>query len=272
MNEGSPGNDSKGVFSQPRGILRVLEVLTACAMHRDGITLAALSRELKLPKTTLHRILRTLEGEGYLSELGGYYSIGPASASMGKLLSAQKPNATLTELARPVLEWLARETNESAMLGTLADQRDSIIFTDAIDSTAPLRFTLPIGDRRGLHYGSAGKAALAFFPEAERDAYIENAEFVQLTPYTTRPADISKVLAKARAAGVVYDRDGNFEGASAMSSPIFGPGGSVLGAVAIAGPTYRMDANREPFENLIRAAAKRISRAAGYMDDYPPTG
>lgn len=45
-------------------------------MRPEGGTLAALSKELKLPKTSLHRLLRTLEHGGYLENLSSGFGFG----------------------------------------------------------------------------------------------------------------------------------------------------------------------------------------------------
>lgn len=255
----------------PRGILRVPEVLIACASKPNGASLAILSKELQLPKTSLHRLLRTLEYGGYLSHKGGNYVPGPASFHLANLIGQLQPNTSFPANVRGLIEWLARETSESVMLGVLSEDRKDMIFISAIDSTEPLRYTLPIGERRPLSSGASGKTALAFFPAEEREAYLQQAEFRQHTPYTTRKEDLPALLRQVRRDAVVYDRNGNFEGASAIASPVFDKQGTLFATVSLAGPTYRTDANRQRFETLTRATGERISRMQGYLGEYPPT-
>lgn len=257
--------------SRPRGILRVPEVIIACASKPNGGSLAALSKELKLPKTSLHRLLRTLEHGGYLSHQAGHYVPGPASFHMAHLIGQLQPPTNFQAVARPSIERLAKETNESVMLGILSEDQNEILFVDAIDSTEPLRYTLPIGGRRALFCGASGKVALAFLsPEFQAD-YLARTEFFQITPSTVRKEEMPALLTQINGTGVVYDRNGNFEGASAIASPIFNNHGAVFGAVSLAGPTERTDAHLKRFQALCRDTGERISRALGYMGKYPPS-
>jgi DNA-binding IclR family transcriptional regulator len=73
-----------------------------------------------------------------------------------------------------------------------------------------------------------------------------------------------------RQAGVVYDRNGIVDGASAVASPVLDRDGRAFCAVSIAGPTERMDARRGELEALVRGAGQQISRILGHSGPYPP--
>jgi DNA-binding IclR family transcriptional regulator len=245
-------------------------VLIACAARPQGGSLATLCKELQLPKTSLYRLLRTLEHGGYLTHQAGYYVPGPASFHMANLIGRRQQDTSFPASGRPSIEWLARETSESATLGILSDERTEIIYVSGVDSTEPLRYTLPIGVRRPLFSGASGKAVLAFMPEEEREAYLATVEFFQITPSSTRREELPELLAQIRRDGFIYDRNGSFDGASAIACPIFDAEGRAFAAASLAGPTERMDANRERFTMLTRSTAERISRGLGYMGVYPP--
>lgn len=254
----------------PRAILRVPEVLSALASKHAGSSLAELSQQLKLPKTSLHRLLRTLEHGKYVTYQAGSYQLGPETFRLGRLIGQAAPTATFPACARPVLEWLANETHESVMLGILSDQMTEMVYVEVIDSKAPLRFTIPVGNRRPLYTAAAGKAVLAFLPAEVQKRYIEEADFVQLTPFTTQRHEMPELLRKARAEAVVFDRNGSFQGAAAIASPAFDRDGQVCCAVSVAGPTERLAADQERIEQLVRKAGDRISRILGLTGDYPP--
>ena len=255
---------------QPRAILRVPEVLAACAATPDGASLAQLSNELELPKTSLHRLLRTLESGAYLQRSGDTYRLGPESFRLAHLIGQYQPSKLYPACAKPVLEWLAQETHESIVLGVLSEDRTSMVYVDSIDSTAQLRFTVPIGSRRALYRGAAGRVVLAFLPEEEQRRYIDTTELVPDTPRTPTREQLPGILQTAREQAILFDVNGNFAGASAMSAPIFNNEGQVFSAVTIAGPTDRMVSNKTRFEALARTAAARISSLLGYNGVYPP--
>lgn len=254
----------------PRAILRVPEVLMAISDKRGGSTLAELSQQLKLPKTSLHRLLHTLEHGGFLIRQAGLYSPGPESFRLARLIAQAMPAQDFPACARPVLEWLAHETGETVTLNALSDRGSETIYVDVIESEAPLRFTVRVGNRRPLFSVAAGKAILAFLPPDQQQRYLEQTEFLQFTPETTHKDEMPAVLRAAHDQAVVFDRNGIVDGASGIASPVFGGDGAVFCAVAVAGPTDRVEAHRERLERLVLDAGERISRIVGFSDEYPP--
>ncbi len=256
----------------PRAILRVPEVLMAVATADGGRTLADLCRDLGVPKTSLHRLLRVLEHAGYLVNASGTFLPGPESARLAAALQGgpPQPHPSFPACARPVLEWFAGITGETTMIGAFAEQSREIVYLDVVESTAPLRYAPAIGDRRPLHAVPAGKAILAFQPLAYRLDYLDQAEFVQATPQTTDKAELPDVLEQVRHEAVAFDRNGYVRGASALASPIFGRDGRVRHAVSVTGPTDRIAASLDSLRDLTRTAGQRISRILGFSDPYPP--
>lgn len=256
--------------SGPRAILRVPEVLLALAAKRGGSSLAELSTQLEVPKTSLHRLLHTLERAGYLAHQAGLYMLGPASFHLATLVGKAAPSTAFPACARPVIEWLAQKTHETVLLGVLSDRKTEIVYVDVIDSDASVRFTIPIGDRRPLFSAASGKAVLAFLSRVEQQTYTDNTEFTRFTPDTTKKKELPGLLREVREKAVAFDRNGKVVGASAIASPVFDGDGKVFASVSVAGPTERMETHRLQIEPLVRKAGERISRVLGYGFDYPP--
>lgn len=254
----------------PRAILRVPEVLMAVAGRRGGISLAELAQNLALPKTSLHRLLRTLEGGGYLVHAGGLYSPGPESQRLAGVLSRASQLADFPSCARPVLEGLAAETGETVMLSVLSEAGTESIYVDVIESEAPLRFTLRVGNRRPLFSTASGKVMLAFASADAQKRYLAQADFLRFTAETSGRKDLPAILKQAFKDAVVFDRNGIVDGASGVASPVFDRDGQVFCAASIAGPTDRVAAHRARIEHLVLQAGERISRILGYSGGYPP--
>lgn len=258
------------VESAPRNILRVPEVLAACARAADGATMLDVSAQIDMPRTSLYRMMRVLEQGNYLRRAGGRYSIGPKGRQLGMLLNRIGPAEEFPQCARPIMEDLAQQSGESVTLGTLTPDCATMVFIDSIASNAMLRYTVPAGDRRPLYRSASGKAVLAFLSkEAQRD-YLAQTDFVPATPYTTRREEMPQVLDAAARDGWVHDRNGNVEGASAFASPIFDGKGDVFAAISVAGPTERIDANIALLRELVTQAAEAISHKLGYEGSVPP--
>lgn len=250
--------------------LRVLEILEALASS-DARSLRELTDLMQLPRASLHRLLRSLEGAGFLTESGQRYSIGPRSQRLAQLLSAGGQLANLAERARPVLERLAARTGETVILGRLSEERSEIVYVDVIVAESPLQYAVPSGDRRPLYSSATGKAVLAFMPPEEQSSYIAKADFKAITPFTTRREDIGAILAQIRQQGVGQDKDGHFIGASAIASPIFGANGEVFASIVVAGPADRLEQISEKIVELVREAGEAITRMMGYEGPYPPS-
>lgn len=252
-----------------RAILRVPEVLIAVASG-TGLSFAQIRSQLGLPKSSLHRLLRTLEQGGYLVERSGAYSLGPASARLSLKLASALPAKDLRGYVRPTLEAMAEESGESVMLAILTGDREMITYVDVINSSMPLRVTVPLGQKRPLYAAASGQAILAFMTTQEQDRYLACTDFLRLTPDTLDSGGLSRKLAEIRERGVVFDRNGSFIGASGIASPCFDGDRTVCCAISVAGPTERLEPIREKLSRLCLEAGERVSRILGFTGTYPP--
>lgn len=250
--------------------LRVLEILMEVAQSPSPQALRQLTANLNLPRASLHRLLRTLEARGFLAERAEGFVLGPESYRLSRLIGRSAPTVEFPQSARPVLEWLAKETSETVILGKLSELRTEIVYADVIVAESPLQYAVPAGDQRPLYSSATGKAVLAFLPPEEQQRYIANVLFEAITPFTTRRDQIDEMLDRVRRAGVLHDRDGHFVGAGATASPVFDRDGHVFAAVVVAGPNERMDESPVPIAPRVREAGTRISRIMGYEGPYPP--
>jgi DNA-binding IclR family transcriptional regulator len=113
-----------------------------------------------------------------------------------------------------------------------------------------------------IHTGAMGKVLLAFSDAAEREEILDRTELVAYTPATiTDRAMLDRELAKIRDAGFAESRGERSPGVAAVSAPVLGPDRRLIAALAIIGPSERLDDEmlarlRKP----LGAAAREISR------------
>lgn len=251
----------------PRSALRVMDILSALATEPEGLTLAKLSDRLKLPKTSVFSLLRALEGGGYARSDNGHYTVGDQALKLGASLGQAR---SFPKCARPVLERLARETEETILLGVLSEEGHEISYVDVIESEKPLRFAVRIGNRRPLYCTAAGKAMLAFLPKNVQTTYLAQTKFVKFTGDTSSKEELVALFPEIRRRGVVVDANGIIDGATGIASPCFDDAGLVSCSVTIAGPTARILLTREQIERQTLKAAEQISQILGYRGPYPP--
>lgn len=252
--------------SGPRSVLRVLEMLELVATQSDGLTLTEITTKLELPKTSVFSLLKALEIGGYLTQRSGRYVIGLRAFNLG---AALRQPGSLAQYARSTLEWLAAETEETILLAVMADDGIEITYLDVIESEAPLRFTVRVGNRRPLYCAAAGQAMLAFLPAKLQQRYVADTPFIKFTGDTLDKDALISLLPEIRKKAVALDANGIVDGAAAIASPIFDRNGSVTCAVAIAGPSLRMVGDKKRFAELSKEAGRRISTVLGYEGVYP---
>jgi len=251
----------------PRSALRVMDILQALAAEPEGVTLAKLSERLRLPKTSVFSLLRALEGGSYVRGQNGHYVLGDQAFRLGGSLAQVR---SFPKSARPVLEWLARETEETILLGVLSEEGHEISYVDVIESEKPLRFAVRVGNRRPLYCTAAGKAMLAFLPKAVQARYMAQTKFVKFTFDTSSKEELAAMFPEIRRRGVVVDANGIIDGATGIASPCFDAEGVATCSVTIAGPTARLLETRERIEQLTLKAAEQISQILGYRGPFPP--
>ena len=261
----APEGENGAPAAVGRAILRVLNVLAELAARPAGMTLAQLTVSLDVPKASLFRILQTLRQAGYLVQDEGTFRLGEHSFLLSRLIGEIAPRSSFPDCARPVLNWLAAETGETAMLAQLAKDGAEIVYLAVAESARPIRFAVGEGDTRPLYCAAAGQAMLAFLPEERRRGYLANADFTPFTPLTCDAAQLARRLDEIRRTGVAIDRGGRVEGASGIACPVFDSAGQVWAAIAIAGPSDRIEAGRDPIAALARRGAERVSRLLGHV-------
>jgi len=244
--------------SQVKTINRLVGVLDCFTQDDPAWSLAELSARLDLPKSTLHRFLVGLEFNGLLRRdaYDRKWRLGYRLFIWGSL--AAESNG-LRHLARPILHDLTGQSGETTLLTVYHNYE--IICTEKVETSHHVRLSLEIGMRRPCHAGASSKALMAYLPEAEIDAIIREKGLPKLCINTiTDPGRLKAELGEVRARGYALSLEETDSGAWGVAAPIRDWRGEVVGAVGIAGPTQRYDAERvREYACLCRRAADQVS-------------
>jgi DNA-binding IclR family transcriptional regulator len=256
-----------------RAANRVVDILELLAASRDGLPLREVSAQLEAPKSSLLPLLRALTARGYLAQgRTGEYRLGAKALDLGTGSSAHRE---LHEAARPALLDLMRRTGETVFLGTLTNDRTSVVYIDKVDSDQVIRYAAGVGDRRPLHATSSGKTILAFLGADEREEILRAIPLGRQTErtVTSLPA-LRASLEEIRRTGVCASVDEMVRGASGVSAPIFERNGHVVGACTVGGPTDRMRPRLRELAAEVKTTARVISALLGHRasDDRKPVG
>ncbi len=244
--------------------LRLLEAFEAG--EEFGVT--ELSRRLGLHKNNVFRLLATLEQKGYVarSPRSDRYRLGPSCLGVGQSFARSHE---LVQRARHVLDALAERTGESAHLGVLREFE--VIHLTGVQSPRLVMTGVRVGLRLPVHCTALGKVLIACAPPGIQRAYDLQASregaLEARTPATI--VDRDKLLEHLRAVaarGWALDVDECEVGLSCVAAPVFDAEGSVLAALSVSGPTFRLEPTllESTLSLQVLAAAARLSRDLGH--------
>lgn len=243
--------------SGPRSLTRLLGIFDVLAKSPEGMSLAELNVALESPKSSLLNLLRPLVAEGFLMHDAGRYRLGP---SIFRLSAGVMAAWNFSKLLHPFLVELSKSTNETAYIGVLDVEHKEITYVDVIESEQSVRYSMHIGLRRPLYCTAAGRVLLAHAPEAFVADYMKSVKLERRTPQTivTKKA-LRDELDHILETGLSVSRGELLPDSAGVSSPIFGPNGNVIAAIALGAPLERFDRERPQLEKHMLRVAQRAS-------------
>lgn len=201
-----------------------------------GATFSDAVRASAVPKSTAHRLLNEL------TDLGALRYDAESRAYFGGLLLARFGSAVaadydLRKIARPHLEKLHQETGHTATLGIR--DGDHGIYLDKVESKEfGVRLHSEIGKAFPLHCTGIGKVLLSHLESNAAKELLRG----NLTPYTkktiTSKTSLKQELKEIRSRGYAIDDEEITRGFVCIAAPIFGPDGSIAGALSCTFPTW----------------------------------
>jgi DNA-binding IclR family transcriptional regulator len=219
---------------------------------------------LAFHKSSVQRILATLEKEGFLARTRprrSEYRLGPEILFLGNLAEM---SLDLRTVARPAMEALVRRVAETCYL-CVVDQ-DQCLYVDRVECSQPIRIINQVGQRNPLHCTGVGKALMSGMGAAEVDRLIAARGLKAYTRHSiTEPEALKRELAAIRKSGIAIDNEELNPGVRCVAAPIRGSSGSVVASISLSGPTQRFTpAAMRQFEAEVRMAAREISTALGF--------
>ena len=243
--------ESLGAAGSVQSVSRALRLLEQLAAQRTGAGIADLARATSLPHGTVHRLLQTLAGHGWVRRGSDRrYVLGAALIRLGA--AAEQ---LLAAGATPYLAELVRLSGETANLAVL--DGDCVAYVAQVPSEHRLRMFAEVGNRVPLHSTGVGKVLLAGRPPEEADALLARTGLPPRTPDTiTDPRRLRAELDRIRRQGFAVDSGEEEVGVRCLAVPVHGTdganraaqagraltaphGGDVIAALSVSGPVAR---------------------------------
>lgn len=242
---------------------RALELLNYLKVEDKGFGVTELANKMGIAKSTVHRLLASLEKQNYVKKLEnqGTYVLGLKFIEMGQVVVGR---LKIIETAKPLLQKLTNEVGEITHLGML--EGFELVYIDKVEANSTIRIYSQTGRRAPLHCTGIGKCLLAYFPEEKLNAFFKEAELNSFTPNTfTKEDELRKELKTIRGQGYAFDNEEHEEGIRCVAAPIFNHQGEVIYAISATGPVSRMSVEKANNSiSLVKETAQKISERIGY--------
>jgi IclR family acetate operon transcriptional repressor len=215
-----------------QSIDRAGEMLARLLASDAPMSLGDLAEAADLPKSTASRLLSALERHGLVHQAGerGKLEPGPAILRFAHRGGVERH---LLDIAQPALDTLSDASHETVNLSVPTP--NGVDHLAQVDGLHFLGAGQWVGRQVDYHCTANGKVFLAF------GAAEPPAELTRMTAQTlVDRAALDRQLHIVRREGFATTVDELEVGLSALAAPVRGPGGHVIAALSISGPTLRL--------------------------------
>lgn len=250
--------DNSIIYSLDKGLF-LLETIEQAA---QPISLQELWQTLKWDKSTIYRLLMTLEKRGYIHRdpKERKYSLG---MKIYALYDSLIRKLDVQQITKSHLVLLARRTGQTAHLAVAVG--GCIVFIDRAVGSETLSVNTQIGAMEPLHCTALGKAYLAYV-EPEKLEELLPGPLEKYTPRTiVSSRGLQKEMAAIRGRGYAVDDEEYNDGILCIASPILNAHGLPVALLGVSGPKSRIsEARVGEYGRMIRKHAMEISNTFGF--------
>ncbi len=239
-----------------QSVERAFTVLRCLAGGPAGVT--EISERCELPKSTVSRLLATLNEIDVVDQLGagGDYRIG---AAILELAGGVSPTAHLVALARPHLVDLSEELGEATGLAVLDGVQ--VHYLDQVDGPHAVQVRDWTGERVPAHLVPSGLVLLAASGDAARKRYLSAPLEATTKNSMTDRRELAVRLERVADSGVEWVYEEFADGINSVAAVVRDRAGLAVAAIHAHGPSYRFPGERSvgQIDDLVGAAAVRVS-------------
>jgi DNA-binding IclR family transcriptional regulator len=253
-----------------KSLAKAFALLDALGKFENGAGIAVLSKEVKMGKSTVHRLLATLREFDlvWFDASTSTYALGARILRWSDLLVRQN---LLIRHGAPILRDLVHNCHETASLAVL--EGTDVVYIARFESTQRLRMSEAVGSRCPAYCTALGKSMLATLSQEEFDGVFKGLDALKpMTPNSITSKDkLWDHLQKVRQDGVAYDFEENVIGGVCLGTPVRNHTGRAIAALSISMPTQRLRGDTLiTLKDYLLKAASRLSSELGYIAHREP--
>ncbi len=241
-----------------RSVERALEVLMCFSNRTPELSMTEISEMVGINKSTIHRLLATLEGKRFVERnpVTNLYRPGIRFIQIAYLTIDHND---LKRVATPFMNELCNQFHENVNLSILDET--NVVYVEVVESEQRIKLAASPGQHLPAFCTASGKAILAFMPEKKVTTILEKGMPKYTSNTIISPESYFADMNKTRERGFAISQQEFEEGINAVAAPIFNDEQEPVASVSIAGPAFRLplDRMKQIGTNLI-SVATNISR------------
>jgi DNA-binding IclR family transcriptional regulator len=244
---------------------RMMDVLGQLERRENGATIRDLVAQLNLPRTTIYRILNTLQMHDMVRrDENGSYQLGRRLLGLAAHVAAGAGEADFLAIAQPFIERLAARLGEGCKLSVL--DRDGVLVLAAANGRREYALSVTPGQRQSPHAGAASKLLLAHAPDDQLAHWLAKPLVAYTIRTITDPRRLKTELGRIKRLGWAQDKGESAPSIQAFAAPIFDRSGNMVAAISVPFLAGQEPSRMEEIRLAVIAAAKELTAAMpGYV-------
>lgn len=248
----------KYLMSSLYNALKILDLLS----EHDELGVTEISKTLDIGKASVFKMLYTFEKKKYVTKTqNSKYKLGVRFVDYGSIILERQ---NILELAKPFIQTLRDEHNETTHLGVLGEDLN-IVFMLKEASTASIQMASRVGSIMPFYATASGKVLVAHNLDEETKNKISSYDFTQFTKNTiTDYEELNDQFKQIKEQGYGEDLEEYELGLTCYAAPVKDASGNAVAAISVSGPTRRMERNKEQLIESLKKTASKLSKTLGY--------
>lgn len=241
-----------------QSLARALQILAS--LGEGERSLDQLATELGVHKTTVLRLLRTMEADRFVRRDDAHrYRLG---SRLFALADTAREQHVVREVAAPHLRQLNQKTGQTVHLA--AWENGEVIYIDKLDSVRTFRMYSQIGVPAALHCTAVGKVLLAAQTKRQREAVLATLDYHAFTRQTLTDAEaLRDELDTVRTRGWAQDKAEHESFMNCIGAPVMDQAGRVVGAVSVSVPDVLLN-----YEQVLELLPELLATTQAISADY----
>ena len=237
-----------------QSVSNALDILDLLTQYPD-LSIAEVSKCLNLGKTTVFRLLTTLEQHHYLAkDANSRYRLSFKLAGIGDAVTRRNE---VIHIVHPYLERISNKFNETSHL-LVWQSSSNVVVIDRVIGQSPISYKTIVGFTTPAHVAASGRALLAFSTPQFIDDYIKTVDFSLCDNNVKNKEELYELLDEIRANGVAKSEGNAVPGLNCYAVPIFNRDDKAIASISVSGAQASLERIENDIIDELKASVHHI--------------